>query len=100
MIHSKKAMEMEVIVKAVIALLILVILIGIVYIFVVKKAGGGINTINDETAIQGDDALNNLRGVLGSSCKSSDPPKCSISQKIMECVDGKWETTADPCEST
>ncbi|MCM2325235.1 MAG: hypothetical protein NDI94_02140 [Candidatus Woesearchaeota archaeon] len=94
---NKKGLELEVAVKAILALLVLVLLIGILYLFAVKKAGGGIGIIVDDTKDSGDSVLGSLRDLIGGKCDDG-KEKCSISGKQMECQDGKWVTLEDECE--
>ncbi len=92
---SKKAMEFEVIVKAVLALIILVVLIGLLYIFVINKGAAGANTIVDDTTEQGDSVLGDLRDLIGGKCDSG--TKCSLSGQELRCDDGEWVETGNDC---
>ena len=47
--RSKKAMEFEVIVKAILALLILAVLSGLIYLFVIKRGAHSLNAIWNNT---------------------------------------------------
>ncbi len=97
LLNSKKGLEMEVTVKAILALIVLVVLIGMFYIFVVKRAGRGIGGIVDETENEGDGMLARFRDFFGSKCEEGST-KCSLTGFELECNDNKWEKTEDECE--
>ncbi len=99
MIKSKKAMEFDVIVKAVIALLILAVIAGLLYLFVIKKGAGGANTIVDDTADEGDNVLNDFRNLIGGKCEDGEE-KCGMTGQKSICEDGEWVRTDDDCEES
>ena len=98
--RSKKAMEMEVIVKAILALLILAGLAGLIYIFVVQRGAGGAGVIVDETAETGDGVLSDFMNLIGRKCDEDADPRCGMTGKQRICEEGKWVTTDDPCEES
>lgn len=93
---SKKAMEFEVIVKAVIALLILALLAGLLYMFVIKKGAGGAGVIVDDAASEGDNVLNDFGNLIGGKCDDGDE-KCGMTGKKRVCEEGKWVNTDEDC---
>ena len=94
---SKKGMELEYSVKAILALIVLVVMVGILILFVVQRAGGGANIIVTDVNNQGDDVLSQLGDFFGNKCDSGQT-KCSMTGNLMECDDGKWEKTDEDCE--
>ncbi len=61
---SKKAMEFEIIVKAILALLILVVLIALLNLFVIQRGGGGLNMILNNTLSSAGNVMDNFRKLV------------------------------------
>lgn len=62
---SKKAMEFEIIVKAILALFILVVLIGLIYIFVIDKGAGGMHQILNQSLSSAGNVMDSLKNLVG-----------------------------------
>ncbi len=62
--RSKKAMEFEVIVKAILALLILAVLSGLIYLFVIKRGAGGLNAIWNSTMSSADNVMEGFKKIV------------------------------------
>ncbi|NTV22843.1 MAG: hypothetical protein HGA85_00520, partial [Nanoarchaeota archaeon] len=74
---NRKALEFEIIVKAILALFVLVIMIAILYTFAVVKSGGGMKVIIDDITGQGDGVLSRIGQLFGSGCKDG-TTKCGM----------------------
>ncbi|MBN2368477.1 hypothetical protein JXC34_05655 [Candidatus Woesearchaeota archaeon] len=91
MMNKKAELAWENIVKALLALIILAVVLGVFYLLF-RPAIDGIFGIETESKQSGGGIIEDIRNMFGGSCEGK-PPKCNkLSGYCSVCEDGEWET--------
>ena len=93
---NKRGITWEQIVKAAIALIVLVSLIAIFY-YVLKPVVNNILGIEDESDKQGQSVMDKLAEIFGRKCNEGESKCDAITGMNKRCENGKWIITEEKC---